>query len=52
MLKYDLAKMLEEIRRDEGGGKGTGNKVLTQKEIRALARARRKAGGAKKTGQK
>jgi len=44
MIKYDLAKMLEEIRRDESGGKGTDQpkKVMTQEEIRALARNRRR----------
>ena len=50
MIKYDLARMLEEIRRDERGGKGTDQpkKVLTQEEIRALARSRRrKASGEK-----
>ena len=41
--KYDLARMLEEIRRDEGGGKETGQKkVLSQEEIKALARGRRR----------
>ena len=50
MIKYDLAKMLEEIRRDERGGKGADQpkKVLTQEEIRALARGRRR----KATGDK
>lgn len=41
MTTYDLAKMLEEIRRDERGGKQMG-KVMTQEEIRALARGRRR----------
>ena len=41
--KYDLAKMLEEIRRDEGGSAQPGQKkVLTQEEIKALARGRRR----------
>ena len=41
MRKYDLAKMLEEIRRDEGGGKEKAAKqVLTQAQIKAMARAR------------
>ena len=46
-MKYDLAKILEEIRRDEHGGKGPEKKVLTQEQIRAMARSRRKppAGG-------
>lgn len=44
MIKYDLEKMLEEIRRDERGGKGADpqKKVMTQEEIRALARGRRR----------
>jgi len=41
--KYSLAKMLEEIKRDEGGGQEPGQKkVLTQEEIKALARGRRR----------
>ena len=41
--KYDLAKMREEIRRDEGGAREPGQKkVLTQEEIKALARNRRR----------
>ena len=41
--KYDLARMLEEIKRDEGGGNAPGQKkVLTQEEIKALARSRRR----------
>ena len=43
MIRYNLAKMLEEIRRDEGGGKEPEKKVLTQEQIKALARGRRKA---------
>lgn len=43
-MKYDLAKMLAEIQRDERAGKGAEKeKVLTQAEIRARARNRRKA---------
>jgi len=42
-MKYDLAKMLEEIKRDERGGKEPEKKVLTQEQIKALARGRRKA---------
>ena len=49
MNRYDLAKVLEEIRRDEqGAGKGDmGQKILSQEEIRAMARKRRRkpAGG-------
>ena len=41
--KYDLARMLEEIRRDESGSMEPGQKkVLSQEEIKALARARRR----------
>ena len=48
MRKYDLAKMLEEIRRDEGGGKEPGAKqVLTQAQIKAMARARPKRAAGK-----
>ena len=46
-MKYDLAKMLEEIRRDEHGGKGADRKVLTQEQIKAMARSRRKPAGTK-----
>jgi len=47
-IKYNLAKMLEEIRRDEGGEQGTGKKkVLTQEEIKAMARGRRRKPGDK-----
>ena len=44
MSRYDLAKVLAEIKRDEqasAGAKG-GEKILTQEEIRARARAGRK----------
>jgi len=46
MRKYDLAKMLAEIRRDEGGVKAAPvrKQVLTQAQIKAMARARRKPG--------
>ena len=47
MLKYNLAKMLEEVKRDEGGVRradvATAKKVLSQEEIKAMARNRRKA---------
>jgi hypothetical protein len=43
MRTYDLAKMLEEIRRDEGRAQEPDKKkVLTQEEIKALARSRRR----------
>ena len=43
MRKYDLAKMLEEIRRDEGGDKEPAPaRVLSQAQIKAMARARPK----------
>ena len=44
-MKYDLAKMLEEIREDERIGKAdekTQKKILTQEEIRDMARNRRR----------
>ena len=44
MRKYDLARMLEEIRRDEGGVNGAAKKVLTQQQIKEMARKRGKAG--------
>ena len=47
MRKYDLAKMLAEIRRDEGGAKEGAparKQVLTQAQIKAMAKARRKPG--------
>ena len=47
-MKYDLARMLAEIRQDERAGKGSDkDKTLTQAEIRARARNRRKADSAK-----
>jgi hypothetical protein len=48
MRKYDLEKMLAEIRRDEGGGPEpvVAKQVLTQAQIKAMARARpRRAAG-------
>jgi hypothetical protein len=48
MIKYNLAKMLEEIKRDEGGEPVAGKKkVLTQDEIKAMARGRRRKPGDK-----
>jgi hypothetical protein len=41
-MKFDLAKMLEEIKRDERGGNAQDKKVLSQEEIKAMARRRRK----------
>ena len=46
-MRFDLAKMLEEIQRDERGGRGQERKVLTQEEIKAMARRRRKPEAAK-----
>lgn len=46
-LKYDLAKMLEEIERDERAGKGQQKKVLSQEEIKAMAHRRRRPQAAK-----
>ena len=53
MRQYDLAKMLEEIRRDEGRASPEPNKkkVLTQEEIKALARSRRKPKAVKSSEQ-
>ena len=45
MIKYDLAKMLDEIREDERVGKAgekQQKKLLTQEEIREMARNRRR----------
>jgi hypothetical protein len=45
MQKYDLTRMLDEVRRDEGGGgpqKPAAKQVLTQAQIKAMARARPK----------
>jgi hypothetical protein len=47
MNRYNLVMMLEEIQRDERGGKPVAKKVLTQQEIKALAKARRAAGARK-----
>ena len=49
MRKYDLAKMLEENRRDEGGGgkEPVAKQVLTQAQIKAMARARPKRAAGK-----
>lgn len=48
MRRYNLAEMLEEIQRDESGGKpAPAKKVLTQQEIKALAKARRAQGARK-----
>ena len=47
MIKYRLAKMLAEIKRDERGVKGVEKKILTQEQIKALVRRRRGAGGGK-----
>ncbi len=47
-MKYDLSKMLAEIARDERAGKGAEkDRVLTQAEIKARARNRRKTDNAK-----
>ena len=40
-VKYDLAKMRAEIERDERAGRRSEAKVLTQDQIRAMARGRR-----------
>jgi hypothetical protein len=40
-VKYDLARMLAEIARDERSGRSAEAKVLTQEQIKALARGRR-----------
>jgi hypothetical protein len=47
MNRYNLAMMLEEIRRDERGGQPVAKKVLTQQEIKARAKARRAEGARK-----
>jgi hypothetical protein len=48
MRKYNLARMLEDIRRDQGGAAAApSKKVLTQQEIKALASARRAANARK-----
>ena len=43
MIKYDLAKMLEEIKRDERGVSNAERKILTQEQIKALVGRRRRA---------
>ena len=43
MIKYDLAKMLEEIKRDERGLTNAEKKILTQEQIKALVSRRRRA---------
>lgn len=40
-MKYDLKKMLADIERDERAGKDRSNRLLTQDEIRQMARAKR-----------
>jgi len=45
MIKYDLAKMLEEIKRDERGLTNAEKKILTQEQIKALVRRRRARAG-------
>jgi len=40
-MKYDLARMLAEIARDERAGRSAESRVLTQEQIKALARGRR-----------
>jgi hypothetical protein len=55
MRKYDLARVLEEIVRDEGSrepvSKHQAKQVLTQAQIKAMARARPKRVGAKPPGK-
>ena len=52
MRKYDLAQMLEEIKRDEGKvTEPETKKVLTQEQIKALAKARRKPAAKKQPGK-
>lgn len=41
-VKYDLEKMLEEIKADEACAKPAAKRRLTQEEIRALVRRRKK----------
>ena len=49
-MKYDLAKMLEEIRDDERTGREDEGerKILSQAEIREMAKNRRRKGAAEK----
>jgi hypothetical protein len=39
-VKYDLAKMLAEIARDERAGQNKDARVLTQEQIKELTRSR------------
>ena len=39
-MKYDLAKMLAEVQRDERSGRKDDARVLSQEQIRDLARGR------------
>ena len=39
-MKYDLAKMLAEVSRDERSGRNEDARVLTQEQIKELARSR------------
>ena len=41
-MKYDLAKMLAEVARDERSGRNNDVGVLTQEQIKELARGRRR----------
>ena len=41
-MKYDLARMLAEITRDERARRGAEAKVLTQEQIKAMALGRRR----------
>ena len=49
MIRYDLARMLEEIKQDEPAraAAGTGQKILSQEQIRSMARSRRPKPGDK-----
>ena len=40
-MRYDLKKMLADIERDERAGTDRSKRLLTQDEIRRMARARR-----------
>jgi hypothetical protein len=41
-VKYDLAKMLAEVERDERCGRKDDGRVLSQEQIKELARGRRR----------
>ena len=41
-MKYDLAKMLAEVARDERSGRSNDGRVLTQEQIKELTRGRRR----------